>query len=427
MAKRPFVYTPEDINKEFSELWKLFKRNRSADVASINLGVELSPNTDRHNTIQFNDGGNIWFVDREGNQTLLGGTGFAGNTIYNNDDNLISDRTVDLDGNTLLFTDGPNAFLQFNPTDFINNVFVTDGVASQAGLALHSNIAGSNVFFQLDTTDGTGNNVYIKGDAVVDSLEHRSNSHTFIGSAGLGNVGLLSNTQSFIRVSIDPNNLGVLNLTDTGSEVSFTMSLDYSGQNNVVLIEGVANNALSTLNMTALDTRITGNSFKGLITGNGQELFDFSAVSGGNVVIQGSDGTTNARFHLTGVTPTIELITNNGLGDELSLHMSTGSLETKFTTPGGFMVATPTYPIGLLIVNENGGIGGIVSLGDSQIDLNGTHIEVHDLDEVIRFRSSLGFYNFSNVAEYADNAAAVLGGLVVGDVYRTGDILKIVH
>ena len=31
------------------------------------------------------------------------------------------------------------------------------------------------------------------------------------------------------------------------------------------------------------------------------------------------------------------------------------------------------------------------------------------------------------VIEYADNAAAIAGGLVIGDVYRTGDLLKIVH
>lgn len=33
----------------------------------------------------------------------------------------------------------------------------------------------------------------------------------------------------------------------------------------------------------------------------------------------------------------------------------------------------------------------------------------------------------SGASEYADNAAALAGGLVVGQVYRTGDTLKIVH
>lgn len=38
-----------------------------------------------------------------------------------------------------------------------------------------------------------------------------------------------------------------------------------------------------------------------------------------------------------------------------------------------------------------------------------------------------GYYNFVNVPEYADNAAALAALLIVGDIYRTGDDLKIVH
>lgn len=33
----------------------------------------------------------------------------------------------------------------------------------------------------------------------------------------------------------------------------------------------------------------------------------------------------------------------------------------------------------------------------------------------------------SNVQEYADNTAAITAGLNAGQVYRTGDVLKIVH
>jgi hypothetical protein len=33
----------------------------------------------------------------------------------------------------------------------------------------------------------------------------------------------------------------------------------------------------------------------------------------------------------------------------------------------------------------------------------------------------------SNVQEYPDNTAAIAGGLSNGQVYRTGDVLKIVH
>lgn len=35
--------------------------------------------------------------------------------------------------------------------------------------------------------------------------------------------------------------------------------------------------------------------------------------------------------------------------------------------------------------------------------------------------------NYTKLPEYADNAAALAAGLMIGQVYRTGDILKVVH
>ena len=35
--------------------------------------------------------------------------------------------------------------------------------------------------------------------------------------------------------------------------------------------------------------------------------------------------------------------------------------------------------------------------------------------------------NITSITEHDDNAAALVAGLVVGDVYRTGDLLKIVQ
>lgn len=45
----------------------------------------------------------------------------------------------------------------------------------------------------------------------------------------------------------------------------------------------------------------------------------------------------------------------------------------------------------------------------------------------IQFGQTSGKYFFANVAEYADNAAAASAGLLPGGIYRTGDLLKIVH
>jgi len=35
--------------------------------------------------------------------------------------------------------------------------------------------------------------------------------------------------------------------------------------------------------------------------------------------------------------------------------------------------------------------------------------------------------NLNLISEFTNNATAIVGGLVAGDIYRTGDILKIVH
>lgn len=35
--------------------------------------------------------------------------------------------------------------------------------------------------------------------------------------------------------------------------------------------------------------------------------------------------------------------------------------------------------------------------------------------------------NFTNLPEYADNTEAIAGGLAIGQFYRTGDIVKVVH
>ena len=35
--------------------------------------------------------------------------------------------------------------------------------------------------------------------------------------------------------------------------------------------------------------------------------------------------------------------------------------------------------------------------------------------------------NSTDLPEYADNAAALAGGLIIGQFYRTEDILKVVH
>jgi len=45
----------------------------------------------------------------------------------------------------------------------------------------------------------------------------------------------------------------------------------------------------------------------------------------------------------------------------------------------------------------------------------------------IRMKPAVSKFGVAGIVEYADNAAAVTAGLSVGEFYRTGDLLKIVH
>ena len=48
-------------------------------------------------------------------------------------------------------------------------------------------------------------------------------------------------------------------------------------------------------------------------------------------------------------------------------------------------------------------------------------------DNVKKLETTTTGIKITGVSEYADNTAAIAGGLTTGDVYRTGDLLKIVH
>lgn len=59
--------------------------------------------------------------------------------------------------------------------------------------------------------------------------------------------------------------------------------------------------------------------------------------------------------------------------------------------------------------------------------------DVNNSDETNNFSIAsiialaLDMPNLTSIPSYDDNAAAITGGLVNGDVYRTDDLLKIVH
>ena len=110
---------------------------------------------------------------------------------------------------------------------------------------------------------------------------------------------------------------------------------------------------------------------------------------------------------------------NTNDGTYLKIDDNNNIIQTYFGgSPNGLSLSTANWDF---------------NFGDYAGINNATYIGIIDSSEKIEFYSNSGFYNFANVPVYANNAAALAAGLIVGDIYRhdasseSGDQLRIVH
>lgn len=83
-----------------------------------------------------------------------------------------------------------------------------------------------------------------------------------------------------------------------------------------------------------------------------------------------------------------------------------------------------SYPVNALPKLDDKLVGTSVDGNPPNATYNFTLAE---LLEIFQANFNASAIVISSVPSYADNAAAILGGLQVGQLYRTDDILKIVH
>jgi hypothetical protein len=106
---------------------------------------------------------------------------------------------------------------------------------------------------------------------------------------------------------------------------------------------------------------------------------------------------------------------NFGDGEDLQIYHDSSDSYIKDTGTGDLRIDTSK----LRIRNTDGAETMIIAAAHGSVDLY--------YDDFKKFETTSTGVRISGVSEYANNTAALAGGLVVGDVYRTGDDLKIVH
>ena len=138
----------------------------------------------------------------------------------------------------------------------------------------------------------------------------------------------------------------------------------------------------------------------------------------GNAIIS-SDGSGNISIPNLTTTGNINFGDNDkaqfGASQDLQIYHDGSHSYIEDTGTGDLRIKTNSAIAFLGNANED----MIVAVNNAEVSLY--HNNVKKLDT-----RTTGI-RIAGVSEYADNTAAIAGGLTTGDVYRTGDLLKIVH
>jgi hypothetical protein len=324
--------------------------------------------------------------------------------------------------------------------DALNNSFIgTDAGDSNTTGNLNSSLG---IFSLFSNTEGYNNNalgsqsLYLNTTGVYNVA--LGDESLYGNTTGVGNIGLGSNSGKYILNGTTHN--------ETGRESIFigaeTRAKADGETNQIVMGKDAIGNGSNTVTLGG--AAITGTYLKGNVQGAGSLTFasiEPTALTTGNVpyksagalvdspistdgtdvTLSGSVSATDGLFSGTGTFGGITTV-NNRLNVSKSLGANFISFFQNNSTSGH----------GLLI--QAGGTVGERYIIQAQDALGNVRLNFHDTGEFeLTGNLSANAATFSSsvsigvTASYADNAAAIAGGLSAGTIYRTGDNLKIVH
>ena len=292
------------------------------------------------------------------------------------------------------------------------------------------------------------------------------------GSIDISPSGTLGHAPDFsVNISEDAGN--ALSLHDDGLyassidlEIETTSSIQLIGNGTVgTPLKAISTDTLDlvtdrgaiTTNNITVGSLISSNdsTINGLNIGKGNSSVASNTAFGLIALNANTTGTGNSAIGYNSLKLNTLGSSNSALGSNAlpvntigSNNSSFGEGSLKANTTGSYNTAIGQESLKTNISgNKNTAIGeksGYVSIGDSNVFIgykagyaetgsNKLIIANSDTDSIIEGNFTTkklnfkGGINIASVPVYADNAAATTAGLVNGDVYRTGDILKIKH
>ena len=236
------------------------------------------------------------------------------------------------------------------------------------------------------------------------------------------------------------NNTGDLrirNLADD-SDITFESDNGSGGTTEYVRLDGAnvrtkfSKNTIHTDNIKAnfgngSDLQIYHDSGNNYIQGVTGDMYIQNGANDRDIIFRSDDGSGGQTeyFRLDGGNGNIITSVNNVFADNKKLCVgSSADLQIYHDGSHSYIQDTGTGDLKLQASND-------IFLLDSSSNVM---IEASEGGSVDLFHNGSKKFETTNtgikitgVNQYADNAAALAGGLTVGDVYRTGDLLKIVN
>lgn len=325
----------------------------------------------------------------------------------------------------------------------------------QAGM---SSTGGINVAFGwgalADNTLGDSNCAF-----GLSALGHALSSENI--GIGFGAGAKLTNHRNvLIGTGAGTNSVNSFENTTVGN---YTMLANRQGSNCVAIgssalrgnVKGINNVAVGIISLTQNTTNIDSISIVSGGTGyttativisapnvspdpnnNSQQATATAVISGGVIVdvimTQKGKGYTNITdAYNTGVTA---VVVGDGTGAVLQVNLRSGEYNTAIGSAALALNLTGQYLTALGF-----GAGSAITSGDYNVLIGGNNgstinglsnqMLFSDGQGNIRFSvNELGIFKLQTVPpEYTDNADAITNGLVSGQIYRTGDVVKVVH
>jgi len=175
------------------------------------------------------------------------------------------------------------------------------------------------------------------------------------------------------------------------------------------------------------DLHLRHNGTNGFMTNSTGDLYITNEANDKDIIFRSDDGSGSVAtyFKLDGATSKTIFETSTRHKDSVKANFGDGEdLQIYHNGSNSFISDTG---VGLLVLSTN----HLQVYNSSITEVMITAVENGAVnlyyDNVKKLETTTTGIKITGVSEYADNAAAIAGGLTTGDVYRTGDLLKIVH